>query len=210
MQYVNVRETRIEKIYKSRNIQNLHDLTIENLSSIFNIKVEYCKSESECFYDDDCAMMWLNEEQSIEDIRSDFFHEMGHFLDHSGKQGEGMPISFEKLQETQAHWLSIYLSMPRYIFEPIMNEHPNLHSLKEIFQMPEPLIKERIRIIRQQNTMHFQFLRRKALEESSINHTLQRGKVYKTTIQVLKQLEMQVGKENLNYEVKNLLRRDRW
>ncbi|MCM3488830.1 ImmA/IrrE family metallo-endopeptidase [Alkalihalophilus marmarensis] len=155
-------------------------------------------------------MMWLNEEQSIEDLRSDFFHEMGHFIDHSGKQGEGMPISFEKLQETQAHWLSIYLSMPRYIFEPIMNEHPNLHSLKDIFQMPEPLIKERIRIIRQQNTMHFQFLRRKAFEEESINHTLQKGKVYKTTIQVLKQLETQVGKENLSYEIKNLLRRDRW
>ncbi|OLS34413.1 hypothetical protein BTR22_18455 [Alkalihalophilus pseudofirmus] len=210
MQYMNPREARVERIFKARNIQNPHDLTIDNLSALFNIKVNYYKKKSDCYYDDNCAMMWLKEDQSLEDIRSDFFHEMGHFIDHSGKQGEGMPIAFEKLQEAQAHWLSIYLSMPRYIFEPIMNEHPNLQTLKEIFQIPEPMIRERIRIIRQQNTMHFQFLRRKALEEDSINHTLQKGKVYKTTIQVLRQLEKQVGKENLNCEVKNLLRRDRW
>ncbi|MEC2073200.1 ImmA/IrrE family metallo-endopeptidase [Alkalihalophilus marmarensis] len=210
MRFVSIREEKVEKKYKQLGLQNPHDLTIENISSLFKIKVEYHERNSDCFYNDNCAYMWLKKNQPYEDIRADFFHEMGHFIDHSGKQSEGMPIAFEKLQEAQAHWLSIYLSMPRYIFEPIMTEHPNLQTLKEIFQIPEPMIRERIRIIRQQNTMHFQFLRRKALEENSINRTLQKGKVYKTTIQVLKQLETQVGKENLSYEIKSLLRRDRW
>ncbi|WP_017728562.1 ImmA/IrrE family metallo-endopeptidase [Halalkalibacterium ligniniphilum] len=204
MRFANLREEKIAKKYKELGIQNPHDLTIENLSSLFKIKVNYYEYETDCLYNDKCAMMYINNQQSKEDIRKDFFHEMAHYFVHCGDQRD-MPLEFERLQERQAHWTSLYLSMPRYIFEPIMNEVKSLIELREIFALPDSMIKERVRMIRQQNQTEMQYMRIKKSEESRINRSLNKGKVYKSTLAILNQLKNQVGEEKLSNDVKSLL-----
>ena len=205
MKYSTMRENEVEKVYKRLNIENPHDLTISNLSSLFRIKVEYIEGESECYYNDKCAYMFLDIRQSAEEIRSDFFHEMSHFTQHCGDQ-RIMPLEFERLQERQAHWVALYLSMPRYIFEPILNEVRSLEELRHIFRLPDSMIRERIRIIRNQNAMQAQFQRIKEREESKINRTLQKGKIHTTTLSIIRQLSKQVGEEKINDDIKSLLR----
>ncbi|WP_169801154.1 ImmA/IrrE family metallo-endopeptidase [Halalkalibacter krulwichiae] len=205
MRFANIREQALEKRYKELGIQTPYDLSIDNLSSLFKIKVIYHEDESECFYDDNCALMYLDSRVPQEYIRLDFFHEMSHFTQHVGDQ-RYMNVEFEKLQETQAHWISMYLSMPRYIFEPIMNDVRSIRALVDIFELPESMIRERVRIIRQQNKTEAFYSEQQQREQDRINRSLQKGKVYKSTIAILDQLKRQVGEENLSYDVKNLLR----
>ncbi|WP_157800939.1 ImmA/IrrE family metallo-endopeptidase [Bacillus solitudinis] len=205
MKFASIREEKLAIRYKELKIQNPHDLSISNLSSLFDVKVIYHPYESDCFYNDKCALMYLDERQPNENIRSDFFHELSHFIQHCGDQ-RMMHQDFEKLQERQAYWTSQYLSMPRYIFEPIMNDFRSVSSLVDIFQLPENLIKERIRIIRQQNETQAHYVRMKQREEDRINRSLQKGKVYKSTLAILDQLKRQVGEEKINHDIKDLLR----
>lgn len=205
MRFSTLREEKIEQTYKQLNIAHVFDLSIENISILFNIKVHYYHLRSQCVYDDHCGLMYLNENQSFEKIRYDFFHELGHFFEHCNDQ-RITNTDFVRMQERQAHLFALYASMPRYLFEPLMQQASSLIELREAFQLPETLIKERVRIIQQQNATQAHYLRINQEEDSRIKRTLQSGNVYGSTITVLKQLKSQVGEENLSYDIKSLLR----
>lgn len=205
MRFVSLLEEKIINLYRLHGINTINDLSIHNLADIFNIKIQYYHLNSRCISDDHCAMILLKENQSIEMERADFFHEIAHFFAHVGDQRE-LKKEFIRLQESQAHYISLYASMPRYIFEPILKETASLRELVELFQLPETMIKERIRIIRHQNNQQKYYLDLQIQEQSRINRSLQKGKVYDSTLEVLQKLKNQVGEEKLSYDIQNLLR----
>ncbi|OIJ12700.1 hypothetical protein BKP37_12940 [Anaerobacillus alkalilacustris] len=205
MRFISLHEEKLTKLYQKKGIITVSDLSISNIADSFNILIKYHHLNSKCLYDNNCGLMLLKENQRIENERADFFHEMAHFFSHVGDQRK-MVKDFVRLQERQAHWISLYASMPRFIFEPILNETRSLKELVEVFQLPETMIKERIRIIRQQNSTQSYYDNLHQQEDLRINRSLQKEKIYDSTLEVLQKLSNQVGEEKLSYEIQSLLR----
>lgn len=205
MHFSTQRDIQIMNLYKSKGINSVSQLTIENIANTFNVHVEYNNFPSKCFYDDDFAVIHLNKEQELPYIRKDFFHELSHYLFHYGNQ-QCMYNDFRKLQEEQANRMTIYTSMPRHIFEPLMLQYRSIKLLTELFELPESMIFERIEMFKQERQLKYQQQALLAKKERLRRKSLQPGKVYDSTIKVLKQLASQVGEEKLSYEVKRLLR----
>lgn len=205
MRFISLHEEKIIQLYQSKGIHTLNDLSIHNLANTFNIKIIYHNKQSRCIFDNHCGFMFLKENQRIEHERYDFFHEISHFFVHDGDQRK-MRNEFINFQERQVHWISLYASMPRYIFEPILKEVSSFKELVEFFQLPETMIKERILSIRQQNNTQQYYDDLRKQEEARINRSLQKGKVYNSTLEILNKLKLQVGEEKLSYDIQNLLR----
>lgn len=205
MKYVTLREEKISKLYIGKGIQSLSDLSIERISEAFNITVKYHKYDSSVLFDDYCAVIFLRESEPIEIQRADFFHEMSHFLEHEGDQ-RFLPKDFIQIQESQAYWFSLYASMPRHIFLPLMLKHRSVQVLQDLFQLPEKMITDRIESIKRERMLKQQQLSIQARWSRNRKKSLQPGQVYNSTIQILKKLANQVGEENLSNEVKRLLR----
>ncbi|UOE96042.1 ImmA/IrrE family metallo-endopeptidase [Alkalihalobacillus sp. LMS39] len=206
MRFATIREEKLIKIYKNKDILTISDLSIKNMAACFNIKVTFHKKKSFCLYDNNCAFIFLNEDQSIEHIRSDFFHELAHFLEHSGVQ-KGMHKDFKKLQEEQAYWISLYAAMPRHIFEPALTQATSPIQLSELFQLPLDMVKERFNGFKRERKRHHEHVQFVNDYEKNRRKSLQPGKVYDSTIDILKKLANQVGEENLHHDVARLLRR---
>ncbi|MCK0471436.1 ImmA/IrrE family metallo-endopeptidase [Halalkalibacter sp. APA_J-10(15)] len=204
MRFSTLREKKITQVYQQLGISAISDLSIKNVSNVFNFKIDYYDFRSRCIHDDDFAIIALNQNQTVEKIRYDFFHEMAHYFEHIGDQRKINP-SFIQLQERQAHSFALVASMPRFIFEPYMDSVASIHELVKAFELPESFIEERIRIIQQQNTTQYQYQRTKQLEEDRVNRSLQPGRVSNETITLLHQLKNQVGEERLSYDVTRLL-----
>lgn len=204
MRFLSVYEEKIINLYRSKAINTIADLSIETLAHAFNIEVKYHQYKSTCYYDDNCALMLLLDDQSLENKRADFFHELAHVIAHVGDQRK-MSKDFVRLQERQAHWISLYASMPRYIFEPYLNDSTTFRELVELFQLPETMIRERIRIVHQQQNTESYYENIKLQEASRLNRSLQKGKIYDSTFEVLEKLRNQVGEDKLSYEIQSLL-----
>lgn len=147
-----IREERIMRLYHKLNIRTVSDLTISNLSSMLNFKVKYYNLRSRCIYDDECALIYLNKNQSIEWIRYDYFHEMAHFFEHCNDQ-RFTNHEFVQFQERQAHSFALYASMPRFILNEYLPIIDSIAELVEIFQLPESFILERMNTIYQQDVL---------------------------------------------------------
>lgn len=205
MHFSTQRDIQIMNLYKSKGINSVSQLTIENIANTFNVHVEYSNFPSKCFYEDDFAIVYLNKHQPLPYIRKDFFHELSHFLFHYGDQ-QRMNKDFNRFQEEQAKQFAIYTSMPRHIFEPLMLKHRSIKKLTELFELPETMIIKRIEMFKHERLLKQQQLSLLAQKERLRKKSLQPGQVYDSTIQILKQLANQVGEEKLSYEVRRLLR----
>ena len=205
MRFSSLYEDKLMNLYSLRGIHYVTDLSIQNMSRMFNIEIKYHRFKSKCYHDNNCGLMLLKENQTIENERADFFHEMAHFFAHVGDQ-RLMNREFVRLQERQAHWIALYAAMPRFILEPILKGTTSLRELVEMFQLPETMIKERIRIIRQQDSTHDYYERLQQQEEARRSRSLQKEKLYDSTLEVLHKLKSQVGEEKLSYEIQSLLR----
>lgn len=207
MQFTTQRDQQIMQLFKSKQIYQITELTIEYVASKFNIHIEYHDYPSRCIHEENFAVIYLDQNQYKEMVRHDFFHELSHFLFHYGNQ-RSMTKEFSRLQETQAYWCSLYLAMPRHIFEPLMLKHQCISTLAEIFELPLDMVKQRIKTISRERIRKSTYTKLNFVEENRRSKSLQPGKVYDSTLSILEQLSSQVGEENINYEVARLLRRD--
>lgn len=181
MRYSTQRDIRVMNLYKSKGINCISQLTIENIANIFNIHVEYSDFPSKCYYEDDFAVIYLNKQQPLPYIRRDFFHELSHCLFHYGDQRR-MNKDFRNWQEVQAKRYAIYTSMPRHIFEPLMLQHRSIKLLTELFELPESMIRERIEMFKRERQLQYQHQALQADIERRRRKSLQPGKVYDSTV----------------------------
>lgn len=205
MRYATFREKQITEIMRSKGVLTVGDLSIENMCVSFNIDVVYHSKKSKCYSEDDYALIYLDNRLPYYVQRYKFFHELTHAFFHVGKQ-DNLPRDFNKLQEDQAYWTALYASMPRHIFEPMVIQHQSVQALGELFELPEKMIIERIKSIKRERLRDQFQLSVERLEGMQRQKSLQPGKIYDSTKEILKKLETQVGEENLSYEVKRLLR----
>lgn len=205
MQYATFRDKQVTQLMISKGILTVDDLSIDNICEIFNIDIIYHPKRSNCFNDDDYSLIYLDNRLPYNEQRFKFFHELSHVLFHTGKQKE-MNKQFNILQESQAYWIALYTSMPRHIFEPLLLNSRSIETLIELFELPQDLIAARIETIRRARERFSYQMKIAAQNERHRSKSLQPGRVYDTTTSIVKQLANQVGEENINYEVKRLLR----
>jgi Zn-dependent peptidase ImmA (M78 family) len=145
----------INKTYQSSGIQYASDLDIDIIADLFNIEVHFREGKSFIDFIDDFNFIVINALLDTENRRKDFFHELGHFILHCGKQ-DNMTRLFKELQEMQADQFQLYASMPYYMLEefkyvPAANL---VKVLSEAFVLPEAYVKKRLEQIK--NRMYWQ------------------------------------------------------
>lgn len=204
MRYSTEKETRISHQLKSMGINSAADLSFENLCEVFNIDIQYHEGQSKCIFEDNYALFLLDSRLTYYEQRRVFFHELAHYFCHSGNQ-KHLPKTLLSLQEEQASFISLYIAMPRHIFEPELLKHQSVAALQEIFELPENMIVDRCNSIKRQ--------RRRAVIQTRIafknsqnrRKSLQPENIYDGTKEMLRQLASQVGEESMSYEVRRLL-----
>ncbi|PAE96742.1 ImmA/IrrE family metallo-endopeptidase [Shouchella clausii] len=204
MKYTTQREIIISNRMKSLGICSASDLSYENLCTVFNIDILYHDCQSKCIFEDDYALIFLDNRLSYYEQRRVFFHELAHYLYHYGNQRK-MPKPLLSLQEEQASYISLYLAMPRHIFEPALLKYQSVTSLQEVFDLPEDMIVERCNSLKRQRRRtviqtKFQYEQLKHRRKS-----LQPENIHKETKVMLHQLANQVGEESMDYEIRRLL-----
>ncbi|MED4126475.1 ImmA/IrrE family metallo-endopeptidase [Halalkalibacterium halodurans] len=204
MSFTTFREDWLTTVYQRKGIQFVSDLSIHNISKLFNLKVKYYPYRSRVLYDENCALIFLQEGLPIEQRRYEFFHEFSHALQHVSDQ-RWMPKEFIRLQEEQAHRLALYASMPRYIIKPLIKRQKTVKAVAEAFQLPETFVWERVKLLKNQEITRYYYESLKHLEEKRNSPSYQ-GKAFKSSKFIISHLKAQVGEERSSYEVQSILR----
>jgi Zn-dependent peptidase ImmA (M78 family) len=149
MRFCTEKEITISNQMKSLGICSASDLSYENLCTVFNIDILYRNGQSKCIFEDDYALIFLDNRLPYYEQRRVFFHELAHYLYHYGNQRK-MPKPLLSLQEEQASYISLYLAMPRHIFEPALLKYESVESLQEVFELPKDMIVDRCNSLKRQ------------------------------------------------------------
>ncbi|OLS34188.1 hypothetical protein BTR22_19050 [Alkalihalophilus pseudofirmus] len=204
MNFSTQHDIRLSKLLKDKGIDTVCDLEIDHLAMVFNAMV--IKGErNKCYYEDDFALIELNVNQSLRRMRKAFFHELAHIVSHYGDQRR-MSQDFKTYQESQAKWFSLYLAMPKHIFEPLLLKHPCIETLQSLFELPHSMIVDRVGTIKRERKRYTHQMRFQRKELNLRKKSLQPGEINDSTLDILKQLEKQIGDEQLNEHTKSLLR----
>ena len=130
--------------FKSRGILHPEDLHFDRLAAVFGLHVEYHYKKSRCFYNDNFAVVYIDNRLPMHLQRADFFHELSHILIHSGDQRK-MPTALKKMQEGQARWFSLYVSLPYHMIYNRVGQY--IADIAEKFMLPNEMVEERLRQI---------------------------------------------------------------
>ncbi|MED3647842.1 ImmA/IrrE family metallo-endopeptidase [Halalkalibacterium halodurans] len=204
MRFRTTNDSKYSQLMKNKGFETVEHLAIDHVATAFNTMVLYHDFPSHATYDHDFAIIRLKQ-NPVPTMRKEFFHELAHVIAHYGDQNQ-LPQEFNSLQERQAYWISLYLAMPRHIFEPLAFKHQCIATLAELFELPEEMINERVKTIQREQCRTNQQIQLHEQESKFRTKSLQPKRIYPSTYDVLKQLESQVGEENINYEVSRLLR----
>ncbi len=119
-----------------------------------------------------------------------FGHEVCHFLRHSGLQ-LNMHDLFRKLQEYQAEYFAYHFCVPTFMLDELSDI--TIHLIMNTFNVNYEFALRRLDMYQHK------------LYRSKRRKSLQPGKVYDSTIEILNKLKNQVGEERLSHEIKRLL-----
>ncbi|ULO07174.1 ImmA/IrrE family metallo-endopeptidase [Paenibacillus sp. 19GGS1-52] len=142
-------EQSIEDVYVENKLLNSWDLTIDNLTAIFNVEVTNTKSQA--FSDNEQRIIFLSSNDIPDKQRRSFFHELGHIVRHSGDQ-RNMPDLFQQMQEADAERFSLYASIPFFMLEKLSLPKSGKHAagyIGSIFHIPPAYAMRRLRQIRE-------------------------------------------------------------
>jgi Zn-dependent peptidase ImmA (M78 family) len=141
-------EEKINLIYKNNGLYSTTNLSIENISSVFKIDVQYYVGPSCADWEGD-PVIFLDSRLSLEKKREIFFHEISHLLLHVGNQDK-MHSLFKELQENQANSCQLYAAMPIYMFEEFQGVpySSSIEVMSNRFMLPSTLVRERLEQIK--------------------------------------------------------------
>ncbi|MEK5069574.1 ImmA/IrrE family metallo-endopeptidase [Sporosarcina sp. FSL K6-1508] len=111
-------EEKVYSIYLSVNIsepsQISHDDLIENIADLLGIKTYYFDESSEANNLGGVYRIFLNENQTKQEVWQDFGHELAHILGHEGYQ-LSMHEPFRAYQEWQAEHFAYHFCVPTFL-----------------------------------------------------------------------------------------------
>ncbi|GAE32407.1 ImmA/IrrE family metallo-endopeptidase [Alkalihalobacillus hemicellulosilyticus] len=119
-----------------------------------------------------------------------FGHEVCHYLRHSGMQ-LNMHYLFRDLQEYQADYFAYHFCVPTFMLDDLPDI--SIHLIMNTFNVDYDFALRRLEMYQHK------------LYQTTPRKSLQPGKVYNSTLSILKQLKQQVGEEKLSYDIKRLL-----
>lgn len=136
----------VEQLFIEHNIVNPEQITIQSLSSAFNIYVRYAPIGSRA-YESDSGMRCILLDSRFAPMkqRLDFLHELCHLLRHAGNQLI-MPDFFVQAQEVDAEKFVLYASMPYFMLNPQQlpeDYNQAIEQLSIIFGVPRKMAKVR-------------------------------------------------------------------
>lgn len=103
-------------LYLSLGITKIEDLSIENLSRKFGIKICYYDLESFLYKSANGDCIVIDSRKNDTQQRSDFFHELAHYiLDHYSTSNKLMTCYFEGKADTLMNYLAIPLHLIKKI-----------------------------------------------------------------------------------------------
>lgn len=191
------RPTELEKWicqkYQESGIITPAELDLDQIADIFSSAVRTTGGKTKVYYDDEVAIIYLNQRDGSSKQRADFFHELCHPAMHAGSQ-LGLPQLFIELQEAQAGAFQQYAAMPYYMLAEITpchtyNEYYNL--LADVFRLPLPFVKKRIDQVKRRMIQG---------HHDRNTHARQTGVPYRygysdETLRILDQLHQQLSKQ---------------
>jgi len=141
-------ESWIYQKYRSSGIHYASDLDdIDVVAYIFHTMVCFDEDETRILWDDDFGVILINAYLGREKRREAFFHELGHFIRHTGSQ-HNLPKSFTELQEAQASHFQLYAAMPIYMIHEFIHDVFSYEALEKVlseeFVLPLPFVRKRI------------------------------------------------------------------
>lgn len=145
--YLTPLEKELEALLQVKGIKEPSDLSIENVSKVFDINVYYfSEGVEEAIWNERNIIIFLNQNNPLPVMRDVFFHELGHPLRHYGNQ-LNTPKEFRKLQESQANHVQLYVSMPFYMIQTL--DIPPYYDgfidlLASVFHVTPALAKKRV------------------------------------------------------------------
>jgi Zn-dependent peptidase ImmA (M78 family) len=176
-------EKKIEKLYKENGILTPSDLSIQNLSNVFNVKVDLSingsKQEQRAIWTDDLTVIFLDPDQPEEKQREVFFHEFGHPLLHIGNQMKMKNKTFRDLQEAQANQFQLYAAIPFFMLQELeLPEYENqiIHIIKSVFKVTEALARKRLEQIKRrilQSKMDTSFYFQEVVAKKETDETME-------------------------------------
>lgn len=114
-------EIYVMNFFKSLNIFEPQQLTIENLSESMNLPIVFWNYASEITVYKGRYKIFINESLCNRQRWQEFGHEIGHFLLHVGNQSN-MNHIFRSYQEKQAEYFAYHFCVPTFM----------LYDLKEV------------------------------------------------------------------------------
>jgi Zn-dependent peptidase ImmA (M78 family) len=146
-------ETKIEKLYKEKNILTPIDLEIKNVAAAFEIEINYSlpQGPTNAIWGEETAVIFFN--GKIDEIakRDVFFHELSHPILHCGDQTKMGNSLFKDLQEAQANQFKMYAAMPFFMIKELKfpkYENQIISLLQKIFKVSHKLAKCRFEQIK--------------------------------------------------------------
>jgi Zn-dependent peptidase ImmA (M78 family) len=137
----------ISSIYQQHDITRPIDLTISNVSNIFNTDVLIYDGPVFAEWEDDVySFIFLNQDIPTTEQKADFFHELCHPLRHTGCQNK-LPKLFRDLQENQAQQFQLVAAMPIYLFNQVPSSLYYEHYINQLsysFELPKNLVQKRL------------------------------------------------------------------
>jgi len=141
----------IEKQYRDAGIFYASDLEVDRIAEHFYTEVHYvAHPKSFIDYPDDFyPIIAISAYGGPQKRREDFFHELGHLIQHSGDQRR-LPKLLSDLFEREANQFLMFSAMPVYMLEEFKWVRPSVYLkvLTEEFGVSEQLVKRRIEQIR--------------------------------------------------------------
>lgn len=139
-------EVWINERYQEHGIYYPSDMDISVIANIFEVDLVWYAGKSCARWGDTSKFILMNEKDSEEKQREEFFHEIGHPIIHVGRQSD-MSELFVELQEAQANAFQLYAAMPYYMFDEfkeIQYRDVYIKTIAERFILPIPLVRRRI------------------------------------------------------------------
>lgn len=132
--------------YRSIGINYASDMDIEAICDLLGIELRFdSNTPSYADWGPRHCYIFIDAKLSIQERRSDFFHELCHPLRHVGVQ-DNMSRAFIELQEIQAAHFQYYAAMPYYMISEFQYVSSSLlvKTMAEEFMLPEKFVERRL------------------------------------------------------------------
>lgn len=115
---MNNTESYIYYLCKSINVLSYDQLSINNISKVFNFEVLYWEYSSELVYFKNKYKMFINERLTPQQQWRDFGHEMCHFCWHGGAQ-KYLHDMYIEYQEHKADYFMYHFCVPSFMLQQL-------------------------------------------------------------------------------------------